>query len=102
MCSSHPSIGLAHAKIAPTQQNESQNDALVIPLGFAARTTMAAIASVRHEMLARPQARAVRATDAIVAARSAGTSSPLNVAKAHTESRASEHPSAREAPNHVA
>ena len=55
------SSGPAHAKIAPTHENESAKDAVATLCGRANATTIAAIASAFHDKVARPHARAASA-----------------------------------------
>lgn len=70
--------------------------------GITAITTAAATISVFHENALRPQARAVSAQVAIVAARSAGNSSPLNAVKAQTPTMPAQHAKTRGARSCVA
>jgi hypothetical protein len=85
--SSHP----AHAKIAPTHENDRAKDALATLCGRATVTTIAATASAFQEKVARPHARAASAAVAIVAARSAGSCAPLHHTKIQTSTIATAH-----------
>ncbi len=89
--SSQRSNGPAHAKIAPTHENESANDAVATLCGRTIVITTAAIANVFHENVARPQARAQSAALAIVAARSAGSCAPLHQTKVQISAIAVRH-----------
>ena len=89
------SIALPQAKIAPTHENDSANDADATLCGRANAMAIAAIASAFQENVARPQARAQSAAVAIVAARTAGSASPLHQAKAQIAATAIAHASAR-------
>ena len=75
------SSGFAIAKIAPTHENESANEAVATLSGRTSATKAAAMASEFQENAARPKARAVSATVTIVAARMAGSCAPLHSAK---------------------
>ena len=93
--SSQRSKGAAQAKIAPTHENESANEADATLDGRAKAMTIAAIASAFQEKVARPQARAASAAVAIVAARTAGSCAPLHQTKSQTMAIAMAHVSAR-------
>src|SRR5579862_127311 len=91
----HCSSAGAQTKIAPTQENESANDAVATLAGFTNATTSAAIASAFHENVARPHARAASAAVAIDAARIAGNCPPLHSTNSHTQAAAIAHVTAR-------
>src|SRR6202035_3830495 len=85
----------AQAKIAPTHEKESANDAVATLAGRKQTTISAAAARAFHDSVARPQARPTSAAVAMLAALTAGSWPPLHHTNVHDSAIAKPHVTAR-------